>query len=165
MAEGTNTRSRKVGQEIQSELGRLLIDGVHDPRVGFVTVTEVRMSPDLRVARVFVSAYGAEHEREQALKGLDSAKGFLRRELGRKMSLRVVPELVFCLDTTLDSADRMQDLLHAIADGETQAPSNTAPVFAPVITDRSDREAPRQKFAVAKSPKRSRPKGKRGNRR
>jgi len=84
---------------------------IKDPRVGFVTVTDTEVSPDLRHAKVFVSILGSDEERKSALVGLQSARGFVRRELHGEVSLRHIPELSFFLDPTLDRAMRVADLL------------------------------------------------------
>ena len=86
-----------------------------DPRIGFVSVTEVRMSPDLRSARVKVSVLGDENQKQETLKGLDSARGLIRRELGHRLSnLRYTPELHFELDQGLEYSDRIARTLNAI---------------------------------------------------
>jgi ribosome-binding factor A len=109
-----------------------LLTQVKDPRVGFVTVTDVEVSPDLRHAKVFVSVMGTPDERAQALKGLESARGFLRRELHGAVSLRYIPELAFLLDDSLDRGLHMNALLEkakaqsaaaatAVSEGEEKA--------------------------------------------
>ena len=104
-------RQRRVSDEMRVQLAELLMVGVKDPRLGFVTVTEVRMSPDLSHARVFVSVLGGEEEEASALAALGSAAGYLRREVGRRVRLRHTPELHFEVDRTLDHSARIEELL------------------------------------------------------
>jgi len=85
-----------------------------DPRVQGATITEVQMTPDLRMARVYVTSLGTEKEQKAALTGLQGAQGFLRHELATNLSLRCVPELVFFLDNAWESASRIDSLLEEI---------------------------------------------------
>lgn len=103
-------RVQKVARQILGDA----IQSLKDPRVGFVTVTSVRVSPDLRHARVLVSVLGDEDERKASLAGLDSAKPVLRAELGRQMRMKYLPDLVFALDEGADRAERIEELLHRI---------------------------------------------------
>jgi len=108
-------RVRNLLRQVTSEI----LPHVKDPRVGFVTITDVEVSPDLRHARIFVSVMGDAEAREQALKGLDSARGFMRRELTRQITLRHIPDLTFHLDDSLDRGMRVHELLQ-----EAQRTSN-----------------------------------------
>lgn len=94
-----------------------ILGQVKDPRVGFVTVTDTEVSPDLRHAKVFVSILGDAEQRNEALKGLESARGFVRRELHDAISLRHIPELVFLLDKSLDHGMRINELLQEARKG------------------------------------------------
>lgn len=107
-------RPKRVGDRIREELAELLMSEMKDPRVGFATVTEVRMSPDLRHARVFVSIYGDDEEREAGMEALKHAQGYLRSAIGRRVRLRHVPELHFELDETLDRSERIEELLEQV---------------------------------------------------
>jgi ribosome-binding factor A len=100
-------RVRNLLRQVTSEI----LPQVKDPRVGFVTVTDVEVSADLRHARVFVSVLGSAAEREEAVKGLNSARGFVRRELMHQVTLRHIPELSFHLDESLDRGMRVNELL------------------------------------------------------
>jgi ribosome-binding factor A len=112
-------RQRRVSDEMRIQLAELLMHHVKDPRLGFVTVTEVRMSPDLSHARVFISILGEEDDETSALAALRSASGFLRREIGRRVRLRHTPQLHFEVDRTLDHSDRIEELLReALPDPE-----------------------------------------------
>jgi ribosome-binding factor A len=105
---------QKLAREVLGET----IQGLKDPRIGFTTVTAVKVTPDLRHARVFVSVLGSDAERAQTMKGLQSATSFLRAELGRQMRLRYLPELVFELDTSPEVAQRVEQLLKKIHEQE-----------------------------------------------
>jgi len=106
-------RPERVGHLVQSEIARLLLHEVKDPRLRQVTVTAVRMSPDLRVARVYVRTLGDAASRAPALHALARAAPFLRGEVGRGLGLRVAPELRFEYDATPDSARRVDELLRS----------------------------------------------------
>jgi len=100
----------RVNELIRQQVGEILTTELRDPRVGFVTVTAAETSPDLRHARIHVSVYGGDEEREQCLEGLRSAAAFVRGELGRRVSLRNTPELAFYLDETAEHAQRLESL-------------------------------------------------------
>jgi ribosome-binding factor A len=105
-------RIERVNQLIRREISELLQRQVKDPRLGsFVAVTEVSTSPDLRYAKVFVSFMGSEGERQETLKGLEAATGFLRNKMSRNLRLRRIPELSFHWD---DSIERGAHLLRLI---------------------------------------------------
>ena len=104
-------RPERVAHLVQAELARLFLRGTNDPRLHDVTVTAVRMSPDLRVARVYVRTLGGESTRPTTMKALARASHFLRGEVGHALGLRVTPELRFEYDTAPDTAQRVDDLL------------------------------------------------------
>jgi len=104
-------RPQRVGVRIREEISSLLLSEVRDPRVGFVTVTEVRVTPDLREARVFVSVLGPEEQRAESLEALRTASSFLRRELSHRLELKRVPELRFELDRSADYAEHIEELI------------------------------------------------------
>ncbi|HEX2236682.1 MAG TPA: 30S ribosome-binding factor RbfA [Actinomycetota bacterium] len=106
-------RTEKVQKLARQVLGEA-IQGLKDPRVGFATVTAVRMTPDLRRARVLVSVLGDESERAATMAGLSSATPHLRAELGRQVRLKFLPELVFELDLVSDRAARLEELLDRV---------------------------------------------------
>lgn len=107
-------RVEKVQKLAREVLGEA-IQNLKDPRVGFATVTAVRMSADLRHARVLVSVLGSEAERRATMNGLESAKPYLRAEFGRQVRTKYLPELVLELDEQTDRADRLERLLKDIA--------------------------------------------------
>ena len=105
-------RLQRLARQVLAEA----MQGLKDPRIGFATVTRVRMSPDLRHARVFISAMGSDHEREATMKGLESATPLLRAELGRQVRMKYLPELTFELDRGAAEALRLEELFHRIHD-------------------------------------------------
>jgi ribosome-binding factor A len=109
---------RRVDGAVREVLADAIPKHVKDPRVGFVTVTDVNTSPDLRHAEVFVSVLGTETEREDALAGLASAHGMLQREVGRQLRMKRTPALRFVLDETPLRAARLEALIDEVAPGE-----------------------------------------------
>ena len=107
-------RTEQVGDEIQRVLGEVIQNEVKDPRVGFVTVTGVTVTPDMSRANVRLSIMGDEAERKETMKALERARGFLRRRVGEEVTLRTVPEIVLHLDRSLDHALRITELLRDI---------------------------------------------------
>lgn len=109
------TRISRVGEEIKKELSLLLQRGLKDPRIGFVTVTDVEVTSDLQLAKVFVSIFGDDEQRKASLAGLQKAKGYLRTEIGRRVKLRHVPDFVFKLDESIDYGNRIESILREIS--------------------------------------------------
>jgi ribosome-binding factor A len=104
-------RSQRVSDLVRSELSLLVLTEAHDPSLKNVTITEVVMPPDLKSARVYFSVLGGERERQRAAEALDRAAGFLRREVGRRCSLRYAPELHFFADRSLERGARVEEIL------------------------------------------------------
>lgn len=109
-----NRRIERLNEQLKRELTDVLLNEVRDPRVGRVTITEVRATPDLYHARVFVTSLGDENERAQALEGLGAASAYIRGELGRRLHVRRIPELAFEWDETLEHARRIESLLREV---------------------------------------------------
>ncbi|HYI02163.1 30S ribosome-binding factor RbfA [Hyalangium sp.] len=115
----THSRPERVGQEIQAAIGQILARGeLRDPRIGFITITGVKVSPDLRVARIFYSMIGTQKEREETQKGLDAAKGYVRREVTSAVNLRVSPEIFFSFDESVGEGDKIDRLLREVREKE-----------------------------------------------
>jgi ribosome-binding factor A len=112
MSQGS--RPERVADLIRSELGTLLTRDVRDPGIGFITVTRVHLSPDLQLARVFYTALGDEKARTRTARAIDRAAPFLRRQIGSRLRLRRVPELVFVYDQSVAGQDRIEQLLNEI---------------------------------------------------
>lgn len=114
MARRPKHRPERLAELIRQTIAAFLTGGVRDPRIGFVTVTGVEVSPDLSHARVRVSVMGTEEERVRSLEGLGSAAGFLRAQLSRELALRTSPELHFELDRGLEHAARIDEVLRRL---------------------------------------------------
>ena len=113
-------RSDKVADLIQKEISEMLVKTVKDPRIGFVTITRVAVSEDCRSAKVYFSVAGTPEERERSMKGLDSAKGYVRKELGRRIRLRYTPEIIFKFDPSIEYAIHIGEVIrHLKKDEET----------------------------------------------
>jgi ribosome-binding factor A len=106
---------RRVDEAIRQVIGDALAGDIKDPRVGFVTVTDVRTSADLSHARVYVSVLGGTVQRDQTMAGLQSAHGYLQRRISGELRLRRTPTLVFHYDQTTDRAMRVEGILSAHA--------------------------------------------------
>ncbi|AYF07822.1 30S ribosome-binding factor RbfA [Bacillus sp. GX] len=107
-------RANRVGEQMKKELGDIISRKIKDPRVGFVTVTDVQVSGDLQIATVYISVLGDEEQKESTLKGLAKAKGFIRSEIGQRIRLRKTPEISFEFDESIGYGHRIDTLLHQI---------------------------------------------------
>ena len=107
-------RADRIGDLILREIADLLMTRVKDPRVKKTTVTGISVSKDLRYAKVFYSLIGSEQEILEAQKGLESATGFIKREIGLRMELRYMPDIVFRHDPSLAEGDHMEKLLQRL---------------------------------------------------
>ncbi len=115
----THSRPERVGQAIQVAVGEILAEGrLRDPRIGFITITGVKVSPDLRVAKIFYSMLGDDDARAQTQAGLDAAKGYVRREVTSRVKLRVSPEVFFVFDASVTEGDKIDRLLREVKDRE-----------------------------------------------
>lgn len=104
-------RATRVGEQMKKELGDILGRKLKDPRIGFLTVTDVEVSGDLQIAKVYISVLGDEKKREETLKGLAKAKGYIRSEIGNRIRLRKTPELHFEFDESVDYGNRIESLI------------------------------------------------------
>jgi ribosome-binding factor A len=114
-------RMRRVNEAVREVLSSQLAEGLKDPRIGFVTVTGVETSPDLRFARVYVSVLGDEGERAASLEALESSRGFLQARIGEELRMKRTPALSFQYDETVERADRMSRLIDEVAPPEDDA--------------------------------------------
>jgi ribosome-binding factor A len=103
---------RRVNEAVREVLSVAITTAMKDPRIGFVTVTGVDTSPDLRHAHVFVSVLGDEQQRDESLAGLESARGYLQARVATELRLKHTPLLDFRYDETIERAQRLQELLH-----------------------------------------------------
>ena len=104
-------RVEKLQELIKQEVSKMLLKEIKDPRIGFVTVTDVEMTGDLREAKIFVSIMGNEEQVKNSWAGLQSSLGFVRREIGHRIRLRFTPFVSFAIDKSLDYGEHIQKLL------------------------------------------------------
>jgi ribosome-binding factor A len=120
MSQGS--RSARVGDQIRSELAELLGREVHDPGIGFVTLTRVDVTPDLQLARIYYTALGDEQTRQKSGRALRRAGPFLRRQIGQRLRLRRAPELTFMYDESIAGQERIERILNEIAADPSRDP-------------------------------------------
>ena len=109
-----SVRANRVGEQMKKELGDIIGRKIKDPRIGFVTVTDVQVTGDLQQATVYISVLGDDQQRENTLHGLAKAKGFIRSEIGQRIRLRKTPEIIFEFDESIDYGNKIDTLLHQI---------------------------------------------------
>ena len=107
-------RSLAVGEQIRRELSNILMDGLKDPRVGFVTISSVRVTSDMSLATVNYTVLGSDKQVRDSVIGMEKSAGFLRKELGRRLRMRVLPELRLLLDHNLENSMHINELLAEI---------------------------------------------------
>jgi len=107
-------RVQRVAEEIKQEIGKIIHDELKDPRIGFVTITKVDLSPDLRYASVYFSVLGTKKESRDTQVGLTRSAGFIRKLLGRRMKLRYTPQVTFKLDESAEYSIRISEVLEKI---------------------------------------------------
>ncbi len=110
----TGTRVERVAQAIKEEISRIFQEELKDPRIGFVTLTRVELTGDLRYAKVFVSIWGTEEQTRDAWVGIEHATGFVRRAVAQRLRLRFAPELRFIKDDSLEASDRVSRMLEEL---------------------------------------------------
>jgi len=111
-------RANRVAEQMKKELGDILNRKIKDPRVGFVTITDVEVTGDLQQATVYLTILGSEDEKEATLKGLTKAKGFIRSEIGHRIRLRKTPELFFEIDHTIETGNRIEKLIRDLHESD-----------------------------------------------
>ncbi len=107
-------RSSRVGDQIKREISEMVLLVLKDPKLGFITITDVELTDDLRYAKVFYSVLGDEKEKKESLKGLERAKGFIQREIGKRIRLKHIPQIMFRYDNTEEKAARIEQLLKQV---------------------------------------------------
>ena len=107
-------RPNRVGEQMKKELSEIIGRKIKDPRIGFVTVTDVQVTGDLQQAKVYISVLGDEEQKETTLKGLATAKGFIRSEIGKRIRLRKTPEILFEFDESITYGNRIDTIIHDI---------------------------------------------------
>jgi ribosome-binding factor A len=118
-------RTVQVGGLIQREISEILLRKIKDPRLELVTITAIEVSPDLKVAKVYFSHFGGSEEIKRSLEGLQSASGFIKRELGQRMKLRQVPDLTFIHDTSFEYGDHIDSVLKDLFTDKEKDPSES----------------------------------------
>lgn len=112
----SNIRANRVAEQIKKEIGELLTQKIKDPRIGFVTITDVEVTGDLQQAKVFISVLGDEDKRDETLVGLAKANGFIRSEIGNRIRLRKTPEITFHFDESIEYGNRIETILRDLKD-------------------------------------------------
>ena len=108
------SRPERVAEVIKREISQILRERVSDPRIGFVSITDVELSPDLKNAKIFVSILGDEKQKKGSLAGLKSANRFIKGELGERLKLRYVPDLRFVYDESLERGSRIISMMNKL---------------------------------------------------
>jgi ribosome-binding factor A len=121
----SSSRPDRVGEAIRDELSQLIAREVHDPGIGFITLTRVKVSPDLQVARVYYTTMGDEKAQRETARALTRATPFLRRQLGQRIRLRRVPEVEFFYDESIARGDRIEQILQELkAEAASRPPTD-----------------------------------------
>jgi ribosome-binding factor A len=119
-------RHDQLGEVIGQELSDLMRTRMKDPRLGFASITQVKVSADLRYAKVYVSVMGEPEEQRASIKALDHASGFLRHELAQRLTVRYTPEIEFRLDDSIARGARVLDLINQVSESSSPAPADGA---------------------------------------
>lgn len=117
-------RQKRLGELLKQEVSELVLREIKDPRIGFVSITSVDLTADLRHAKILVSVLGNEHERKSSLAGLRSAAGFIRRELGHRLRLKYVPEISIVYDDSIERGTRIVSLIDSVVQKENHIPDD-----------------------------------------
>ncbi len=112
------SRSDRVGQRIKQEMALLLHKELSDPHLSGAVITGVKMSSDLRLAKIYFSVSGGEKGRRDAIEGFERARGFIKRELAQRLGLRYMPDLKFFYDESIDYGNRIEQLLKSVKDND-----------------------------------------------
>lgn len=106
-----NMRAERVGEQMKKEIMDIVNNKVKDPRVGFLTITDVEVTNDLSLAKVYLTVLGSKNDVEQTFKALDKAKGFIKSEIGSRMRLRIVPDLNFVYDESIEYGNKIERMI------------------------------------------------------
>jgi len=118
---GQGSRPERVADQIRAEVTTMIARDLHDPGVGFVTVTRVEVSPDLQHARIYYTSLGDAAARKNTERALERAAGFMRSQIGKRLRLRRAPEIRFEFDISIGHQDRVEQLLKEIAEEQSEA--------------------------------------------
>lgn len=110
------SRADRVGELIQQTVSEIIAKQIKDPRLAMITITHVKMTRDLKLARIYFTAHGGTDRVAEALKGFHSALGYVKRSLGRELQLRYMPAIEFFYDDTLDRASRIESIIESLKD-------------------------------------------------
>jgi ribosome-binding factor A len=106
-----NKRAIRVGELLKEEISQIVLREMKDPRIGFVSVTDVEVSGDLRHAKVFISVYGSDKEKEETLEGLQQAQGFVRKLVGERVKIHHTPEIIFRYDDSIENGVHISEII------------------------------------------------------
>lgn len=110
----SSTRQQRVASMLKEELSRIIREEMNDPRLGFISITDIQVASDLRTAHVYISVYGTPEEQKASVDALEHARGYMRTTLGKEINMRYTPELHFHLDTSIERGARVFELLKEI---------------------------------------------------
>ena len=114
-------RPERVQEAIRQEISMIVMGQIKDPRIGFITITKVDLTKDLRYARIYFSVLGKNADKNKALKGLNSAKGYIKGLIAEKIKLRYMPEISFVIDNTLEHTQHIYEILNKISKPKEEA--------------------------------------------
>jgi len=114
-------RIGRLSEEIKKEVSQMIFEEIKDPRISNMTsITDIEVSKDLRYAKIYISVYGNDDEKKNTIEGLKSATGFIRRELGKRIKLRYIPELIFELDNSIEYGAHISKILKDLDSRESE---------------------------------------------
>ncbi len=122
----SNNRSRRLAELLKEEISDIILREVKDPRIGFVSLTDVEVSGDLRHAKVFVSVIGSDKERQDTMAGLDQATGFIRKLVGERITVYHTPEIIFRYDDSIEHGIHITQLIKEVRAEEKKKNNQTA---------------------------------------
>lgn len=117
------TRAQRLAEVIRTEASDIILQGLKDPRIGFISITDVVVSGDLRHAKIFVSVLGDREAKQRTMAGLNRATGHVRSQLSARLAMRFVPEILFRLDDSIERGARVSSLLRKVDQEGTRGPS------------------------------------------
>jgi ribosome-binding factor A len=115
-----SVRTTRVAEQMKKEIAAIIEHQVKDPRIGFITITNVELSNDLRHAKIFFSSLGNEEQQKKSLEGLENAKGFIRKEVAQRIQLRYAPEILFRIDNSIEHGVKISQILSKIKSDEAE---------------------------------------------
>lgn len=118
----TRLRPERVQEALRQEISRIVLGDIKDPRIGFLTITKVELTKDLRYAKVYFSVLGGGKEKALALKGLNSAKGYIKGMVADRIKLRLVPEISFRIDESIEHTEEIYELLKRVKKKDEDKP-------------------------------------------